>query len=268
MSITRVLVDIAVRRGWNERALKHSDMAIRSKRKVVIVGSGLAGSIVASSLSDDYDVVVIEASASSSVSGPILRDAGYPSNSEFFCGFGPGGSTAFWHNGLIEPPRQVFDSFPPGWDRLAGYINRAHRLLSGIEIDAVRASAQKLVSRLEEKGFQRSNLGSPLYYPNQRINAWYRLVQGTVPLIIGNVIEFVSKERGRAHGVRIATDNGEALVEGDIFVLSAGGLNSPVILAELHLGPETNLKMAGLQYEDHPMGFVGSVELTEDIAGL
>lgn len=245
---------------------RHVEMGLRRKRKVVIVGAGLAGSVLASLLSEDHEVVVVESRETPSLDGPVLRDTGYPSNSEFFCGFGPGGSTAFWHNGLIEPPREVVDDFPQDWGDLERYMEHAHRLLSGVEIGKVRASAQEHASSLVEKGFRRASLGSALYYPNQRINVWRRLAHGRVPLVIGDAIELVSKEAGRVQGVRVATKKGEVLVEGDTFVLSGGGLMSPLLLARSNLGQAT--AMAGLNYEDHPMGFVGEVELTNGIADL
>lgn len=243
-------------------------MAACPKKRVVIIGAGLAGSIIASQLFDDHEIIVIEALQKSSPSYPNINDVGYPSNSEFLYGFGPGGSTAYWHNGLIEPPRSVTEKYFPIWGDLESYIQDAHIMLSGVDIEKVRGYGRKLTSCLVGRGFQEKNLGSPLYYPAKRINAWYHFVGEKINPIIGDAIEFVGAGAGSIESVLVQTKRGLESVKGDIFVLSAGGIMSPLILSQSSLGSKINVPLIGEKYEDHPMGFIGEVELTADISSL
>jgi len=76
------------------------------------------------------------------------------------------------------------------------------------------------------------------------------------------VVDFDVGPDGRIAGLLVEEGGSRERVEGDVFVLCAGGLASPVLLQKLRARlPLPGLDHAGAHYEDHPMGFVGEVQV-------
>src|SRR6188472_429598 len=72
-----------------------------STRSIVVIGGGLAGSLICNELARDADVTLLEIGQKDRIHYP---DVGYDSKAlghvKTFC-FGGGGTTNLWHNGLI-----------------------------------------------------------------------------------------------------------------------------------------------------------------------
>lgn len=228
----------------------------------VIVGAGLGGSMLAHALLATHEVTVIERGESAVDPRFPLRDVGLPAVTEPHFGAGLGGSTQLWHNGLIEIDADVFDAHWP-WPKTAldPYYAQAFPLLSGLPLTQVREAIAGLRRRYRALGMPDVRLPG-LYYPRWPRNVWETLgLSGRVKVIHGDVTGFELDGSNKVVAVHVS--DVPAPVTADVFVLAAGGLGTPVLLQKLaHQHPLPALSHAGRHYEDHPMGFVGEVQVT------
>ena len=71
------------------------------RRSVVVIGAGLAGSLLCNALAADADVTLLEIGEKDRISYPQIRFVKRRlAHVKTFC-FGGGGTTNLWHNGLI-----------------------------------------------------------------------------------------------------------------------------------------------------------------------
>jgi choline dehydrogenase-like flavoprotein len=226
--------------------------------QVVVIGAGLAGSLVASRLAGRHRVTVIER-ASRNTPLPVL-DRGRPAGLDEHAGCGPGGSSYLWHNGLIQLEDEDFSGWPIAAADLAPYLGAAYRALSGVDVESVREVEAELRSGFTEVGVAPHLTGRSIYYPSHRRNLWKSedVARKPVARVIGRVERILLDDGGRAGAAFLA--GGSEPVKGDVFVLAAGGLGSPQVLATSGLAP-----LAGRFYHDHPVGFVAEVTLKADI---
>jgi len=230
---------------------------------IVIIGAGLAGSLIASKLADRHRITVIEQSRSNR---PLrVADRGRPAALDAHAGSGFGGTTYLWHNGLIELDDGDFGTWPLPAAELNKAIPAAHEALSGTSIDLVREIAAELRARLEGEGVPGRLLGRPLFYPVKRRNVWQseRLRERCVTTMVGRVERLAIDDGGRVRGAFIAGRSDP--VAGDVFVLAAGGLGSPLILQASRDGAFGN---AGRFYADHPAAFVGEITVRANLNRL
>lgn len=241
-----------------------------TRPKIVIVGAGLGGSMLAHALADTHDVTVIERGAAVVDPRFPVVDIGWPARTEPHFGAGPGGSTQLWHNGLIEIDDDTFAScWPIRKAELDPYYERAFRMLSGVP----RAQVAEAIAGLRQKYL---DFGIPaaalpgLYYPRWPMNVWQALkLEGRVRLIRGDVTGFETGAHDRIAAVTVSIDGRSMRVAGDAVVLAAGGLGTPVLLQKLaRVLEKPALGHAGFHYEDHPMGFAGEVELSAPLYQL
>lgn len=200
-----------------------------------------------------------------------IKDVGKAAITNPHIGSGLGGTTALWHNGLIEIEEQVFQKkWPFHKSELSKYYAEAFYKLSGVaQIDIVKAT-EILRQKLGVCGIPVSLLHQSLYYPRRRINSWHITKLGKrVNLIKGEVVSFVTDGDVKIRQLRIKSGDQEIQLGGDVFVLAAGGLGTPLLLQQL---AETvklpSLAQAGLNYEDHPAGFVAEFVLDAPIYKL
>ena len=241
-------------------------------KKVVIIGAGLGGCYLAAGLVEQFDVTMIELSDQL----PLLRDrvvdVARPAVTYPHIESGFGGTTKAWHNALMEIDAPVFDKkWPFPKEVLAPYYEMAYQALSGTTRVHILTFADALRLKLESMGFSESLLSQNMFIPKVRINAWNTLaLKGKVHTIEGEVIELISNGDGGIAKVQIrGLDGNHLLVEADYFVLAAGGLGTPLLLQKLSTTLSLkSLKNAGVHYEDHPIAFVGEVELDKPLYKL
>lgn len=232
--------------------------------KAVIVGAGLGGCMLANALLDTHDVTIIERGAATIDPRFPVIDVGLPARTEPHFGAGLGGSTQLWHNGLIEIEDEIFAShWPISKSDLDPYYEQAFLQLSGVPRERVREAIAALRRKYRALGLP-DGLLPGLYYPRWPMNVWESLnLEGRVELVRGEVTNFQLTDEGAIAGLTVAANGQMQQVGGDVFVLAAGGLGSPVLLQKLSSSVDLpELRHAGCHYEDHPMGFVGEVELT------
>ena len=230
---------------------------------IVIIGAGLAGSLLASRLAARHRVIVIEQATRNAPLRVIER--GRRPGLDPHAGMGLGGTTYLWHNGLIELEASDYANWPLTAADLAPHIAAAHEALSGASLARVREIAGELRTGLAAAGVPEKLLGSPMLYPARRRNLWHAENVGArgVEIVIGRVDRLALDDGGR---VRAAVLFGSAEpITGDLFILAAGGLGSPAIL---QASGASAFKNAGRFYFDHPVGFVGEVALRADLNRL
>lgn len=238
--------------------------------RIVIIGAGLGGSMLASALANTHEVVVIERGASVVDHRFPLVDIATPARLDPHFGSGLGGSTQLWHNGLIEIDEEIFDQhWPIKKAELADYYRQAFFQLSGVVRDRVLETIEVLRKKYAAFGLPSSQLPG-LYYPRWPMNVWKNnQLDGRVQVIHGNVTAFQCNGESGITSLSVQGDNQVQQVHGDVFVLAAGGLGSPVLLQKLARSLDLRaLRHAGCHYEDHPVGFVGEVQLNAPLYQL
>lgn len=232
--------------------------------RAVIVGAGLGGCMLAHALLDSHDITIIERGADSPDADFPVIDVGRPAVTDPHFGSGLGGSTQLWHNGLIEIEDDIFSSlWPIPKQALDRYYEQAFFLLSRVPIEKVREAITALRRRYRDLGLPDGMLPG-LFYPRWPMNVWESCgLEGRVNLVRGEVTGFRVSDTGAIASVTVVAGGQSQETGGDLFVLAAGGLGSPILLQKL----SSNLALpalqhAGCHYEDHPMGFVGEVEVT------
>ena len=228
--------------------------------RVIVAGAGLGGSIVADALAETHDVTVVELGRAVLDMQARVDDVAVPARLDPHVGAGPGGTTALWHNGLIEIDERVFaERWPFPKATLAPYYARAYPLLGGIERAQLEAPSAELRRRHAQARVD-AEASALLYCPVGRRNLWESLgLEGRVRRVTGEVTS-LELDGDRARAVLAKTPDGELRLEADEVVLAAGGLGTPGILQSIeHAAP--GLRNAGRFYEDHPMGFVGLARL-------
>jgi glycine/D-amino acid oxidase-like deaminating enzyme len=231
------------------------------KPRIVIVGAGLGGCFVAHGLAETHDVTMVELGSTDLQAR--VNDLGAPANMAPHIGAGLGGTTALWHNGLIEVDEQVFrEVWPFAKEELAPYYAEVYPLLAGVRSEVVERGITTLRQKYAGLGLPKLLLPG-LFYPRARRNAWNALkLEGRVRVVTGEAVALEPERDDRIRHVRVKTARGEENVDGDAFVLAAGGLSTPVLLQQLATRlPLPSLEHAGRHYEDHPMNFVGELTM-------
>jgi len=232
--------------------------------KIVIVGAGLAGSILAAELAEKFDVTVVELSRKNGDLALPLTDVNWPAGLAPHAGSGPGGTTALWNNGLIELEEDDYANWPVGMQELLPYLSRAYPVLAGVSREAVTACYEELSTIHVSRGVPRDVIGNGLYYPLQRRNLWQSLQVSKKPirLVVGRVRHLVI-ENERVSRVIVERENGITdELPADYVILSAGGLSTPLLIQETAKAwPRSSFDVAGRYYVDHPMGMVAKVKL-------
>lgn len=244
------------------------------KPRLVIIGAGLGGCFLADGLADNWDITVVEMASRSALHlQDRIKDIETLAVTHPHIGTGLGGTTAFWHNGILEPTAETFVRYwPIPKDELEPYYEAAYPRIAGISRAAIRLETDRLRLKYAEAGIPVELFRSGLFYPMRRIHAWNDLkLAGRVAVVDGEVLNFVPDGENGISAVVVATkDQRPVTIPGDVFVLAAGGIGTPLLLQRLaKMWPALSaLKNAGRYYEDHPSVVVGEVVLREPLYKL
>ncbi|MCP5404909.1 MAG: GMC family oxidoreductase [Pseudomonadaceae bacterium] len=234
------------------------------KPTALVIGAGLGGCVLAHRLCRTHDVTLVEGGQALNLQETVT-DTAHPALTKPHVASGWGGTTQFWHNGLIEIPPAVFaQSWPISDTDLAPYYAQAYPLLGGVEAEALTHGHATLVGRYTAMGLPVALLGQRLFYPRARRNLWHTLgLAGKVTQVEGVATALIPNTEGTAiQGVTVHTAHGVQTLSADVVVLATGGLGTPALLQPLQKAlPLPALAHAGVHYEDHPFAFVGEVSL-------
>ena len=239
------------------------------KKKIVVIGGGLAGSLICNELVKYADVTLLEVGPKNSIEYPqIGYDNKKLAHVATFC-FGGGGSTNLWHNGLIPIIRNdvVGQEFSQVLAEAQPFMDEAASVLF-FDKEPFSLAYEKLVSESTAMA-QKIGLSSDgvdcLIYPKKfkkltvdsRVNDFYSVDR------IGFVFE----------GKRIKTVNytiasKEYSVDADVVIVAAGAMGSPKILRDIIMSSGDRFDSLGTGFIDHPIGFVGKVRFKKEAAGL
>lgn len=235
------------------------------KQRVVVIGSGLAGSLISNDLAGDADVTLLEIGAEHSLSYPPIENvhrelAGVPT----FC-YGGGGTTNLWHNGLI--PINLMDVHSPVFRKVlasaATYMDRAAARLRFPHprfADAYEEAVAEVSGEGRRLGAFEHGLDCLIYpkkftrlRPEPGVKAFYGV----------NSIDF--NARGNAIETVTLTDGaGTRTLPTDVVVISSGALGSPKLVRKIHAATGRTDPTLGSGLIDHPLGFVGKARFRRE----
>ena len=237
------------------------------KKKVVVIGAGLAGSLICNELAKDCKVTLLEKGNKDTIQFPKIqfkrkRFAEVPT----FC-FGGGGTTNLWHNGLI--PINTNDITSKYFRDLIAdaqpYMNRAAAALFFTK-KSFLTEYQSLVEETNELSTKLAVFPHGmdcLIYPkkyhklkvNPKINDIYNIQN----------ISFAFEEK-KIKAVTYLKGGQQETVDTDYAVIAAGALGTPGILQKILAGFGISEHTAGLGFIDHPLGFVGKIKFKKNIS--
>lgn len=232
-----------------------------SKRRVAIIGAGLCGSLLAALLREQFDVTLIEKGARPR---PLFDDvtcADGEVNSSINRAEGLGGTTAFWHNALIEMTDAdlLKAGIPEG--ALAAYYRQAWALfLSEDEFQ----ECERIRARNERSLDGTSSTAAHMVLPRERANLWAlsnrRHPGAEISVVRGTALRVEPGTNGTARQVVVDSGRGSSTIDADCVLVCGGGLSTPPLIAR-SLG-EPGAFCHG--YHDHPMAYVAKVRLRPD----
>jgi len=229
---------------------------------LVIVGAGLGGCILADFSAEDFDIILVELPDDKCLVDQI-HDIGHPANLNPYIGSGLGGSTKYWHNGLIEIEDQIFfDKWPFHKSELLYYYKLAFEKLAGFDSNNSQNIFNSLRELLnKECSIPKNLLGQGLFYSSKRNNVWKLCnLNNRVNVVRAEVIGFSVNKNSTIRSLILRDNAGTRELGGDFFVLAAGGIGTPLLLQELaKVIAIPSLSIAGAYYEDHPTAFVADL---------
>lgn len=223
------------------------------------MGAGLGSCVLATKLSSFFDVTIVDRDESLAPQ-PAVIDVGVSGGDGRQLAFGQGGTTQLWHNGLIQIPEQIFESsWPFGRQQLDAFYRQAFELLGGGEFLRMLERTHTLADRMHDLGLNSDCFGETLFYPKKRKNSWNLIKhKGNITYIKGRITDMRVRGGGELKLKSLEMVNGGVKQEiyADVFVISAGGLNTPLLLKR-HLGKSPK------NFEDHPMAFVAEATISK-----
>ena len=222
------------------------------KKRIVVIGAGLCGSLVATLLRNDFQVTIVEQSRKQK---PLFDDVDCPTgdlNTSINRGEGLGGTTNYWHNALIELDDNDLVKAGIEPKGMRSYYDRAWSFFLNASDLAECNKAWEANKASVEHG--RATVAH-MVLPQTRHNVW-KLANQKYP---GDRIEVVYGHAEKIADGLVDVKDGKRTerIEADYVIASAGGLATPVLLAK-SLGQETGF-VSG--YHDHPMAYVAKVKL-------
>lgn len=239
------------------------------RKKIVVIGSGLAGSILCNELVKNAEVTLLEIGNKNSIEYPKIGfDKKKLAEVSTFC-LGAGGTTNLWHNGLIpiNPTDVINSNFVEVLNDAENFTNKAASTLF-FNKELYSQAYNNLVSETTQIAAKIGHFPDGidcLIYPKKfhkltvdsNVNDFYSVEK----------IGFISKNR-RIKSVTYSINSKEYSIDANVVIVAAGALGSPKILKELIKVSGNHFDSLGTGFIDHPMGFVGKVRFRKDIAQL
>lgn len=218
-----------------------------TKKRVVIIGAGLAGGLASHLLhaDPDFEVTVIEKGAKYG-----LNARTHP-NDELslvptYC-YGDGGTSNLWHNGLIIPEIEKINKLD-----LNDYINPAARLLGYKEELEFQEFIHTELMRYSDFNYD------AIYYPLKKNIFNANFENG----YFNSEITKINIHCNAVSSIEFNHKNKNKVIDVDILIISCGGIGTPRLLNKLGF---IKKKMS---FIDHPMGFFGKIKIKPQYVNL
>jgi len=239
------------------------------KKKILIIGSGLSGSVIANELATFSDVAILELGARNKITFPKIDFIGKKlANVKTFC-FGGGGGTNLWHNGLIPIDQRdvVSDSFRCILSDANQYADKAAEILFFPEPNYLNVYSENVaeMNALANSMAVFENGVDCLLYPKT-----------FAKLTLKNEIESfyeVNDISFRNAGNKIASVDFECnskrhSVKPDIVIVAAGAFGSPNVVKRILKRLNLSTSTIGKGLIDHPVGFLGKVKFDKEYSEI
>jgi hypothetical protein len=221
------------------------------KKRVVVIGAGLCGSVVSTLLRNDFHVTVVEQGKKKK---PLFDDVDCDTgelNTSINRAEGLGGTTNYWHNALIELDDKDLRKAGIEPRGFASYYQQAWEFfLSKKELDDCNRARDANAESLDGS---KSTIAH-MVLPQTRHNVW-NLANQRYP---GDNIDVVYGKATRIADGGVELEGGRRL-DADHVIACGGGLGTPVLLAR-SLGQDTGFVPG---YHDHPMAYVAKIKLRD-----
>lgn len=239
------------------------------RERIVVIGGGLAGSLICNELVGKADVILLEKGMKNSIHYPRIKfDKKKLAEVSTFC-FGGGGTTNLWHNGLIPLNRSdvAGHTFADVLDEARLFMDKAASALF-FNTSSYSIAYKKEVSESSEIAEKLGGFADGvdcLIYPKKfkkltidaRVKDFYSVTK----------ISFIVEGR-RIKTVNYTIGSKEYSIDANVVIVAAGALGSHKILKEIIMASEYDFDSLGTGFIDHPMGFVGKVRFRKEVAGL
>ncbi len=233
-------------------------MSRTEKKRVVIVGAGLCGSVLAALLRNRFHVTVVEQGRTTR---PLFDDIACPAGdvtTSINRAEGLGGTTNYWHNALIELTAADLRKAGIASGSLEPYYSTAWRFFLD---EAELARCEQLRLRNQEAIEHGRATVAHMVLPRQRANVWelasQRYPGDDIDVLIGQAISIGPGADGSSRLIDVRTGRGVVHLPADYVIAAAGGLATPALLAR-STDPAPVLCDG---YHDHPMAYVAKVRL-------
>lgn len=222
------------------------------KKRVVVIGAGLCGSVASTLLRNDFQVTVVEQGRKKK---PLFDDVACETgelNTSINRAEGLGGTTNYWHNALIELDDKDLAKAGIEPRGFAKYYQQAWEFfLSKKELDDCNRTRDANAASLAGS----SSTIAHMVLPQTRHNVW-NLANDRYP---GDPIDVVYGQAKRIVSGGVELESGQRL-DADVVIACGGGIGTPLVLAR-SLGKDETFVPG---YHDHPMAYVAKVKLKPD----
>jgi hypothetical protein len=216
------------------------------KKRIVVIGAGLCGSVVSTLLRNDFDVTVVEQGKKKK---PLFDDVDCDTgelNTSINRAEGLGGTTNYWHNALIELDDKDLAKAGIEPRGFASYYQQAWRFfLSSKELEDCNRARDANAASLAGGAATIAHM----VLPQTRHNVWN-----------------LANEKNRGDKIEVVYGHAQKIVAGGVdlgdgrTVVACGrGLGTPILLAS-SLGQADGFVPG---YHDHPMAYVAKVKLRD-----
>ena len=228
------------------------------KKRLAIIGAGLCGSLLSALLRDRFAVTLIEQGRKKR---PLFHDIECPAGdvtSSINRAEGLGGTTNYWHNALIELTDADLRKAGIRSGTLEPYYAKAWEFF--LSPDELRECNR--LRDANRDGIERGGCTvAHMVLPRSRANLWQlanqRYPGDPIQVVYGRATKILPGTADVPGWVMVAAGTDTVRVAADYFLVCAGGLATPALLAQ-SLSDEATLCPG---YHDHPMVYVAKVRL-------